>query len=135
MERLGGSSGVVDQIPRLIPRRPCTLIRAGRRELTFFGQLGTSFGLAITTIVYDNTLERESRALGVDVNGHGAEPPKSAELQAYHDANWGAFAFGILGKLTFLFPSWDSTLFCPFCCGGPSNTPFVQNGESSRSPR
>ena len=104
--------------------KPCTLIRAGRRELTDFGQLGTSFGLAITTIVYNTILERDSLALGVDLDVHGAVAPRAAQLHGYHDANWTAFAFGILGKSTCLFPSWDSTLFCPFCCGGSLECPI-----------
>ena len=92
---------------------PCTLIQAGRGKLTRFGQLGTSFGLAITTIVYNTVLERDSRSLGVDLDVPGSAAPRAAELNAYHGANWGAFAFGILGKLTFLFPSLGSTLSFP----------------------
>jgi len=59
-------------------------------------QLGTSFGLTITTIVYNTVLETDSRSLGVDLDVPGSAPPRAAELRAYHFANWGAFAFGAL---------------------------------------
>ena len=64
-----------------------------------FGQLGTAFGLAITTIIYNTVLERDSRSLGVDLDVSGsAAAPRVAQLHAYQDASWGAFGFGILGK-------------------------------------
>ncbi|KAF9649381.1 MFS general substrate transporter [Thelephora ganbajun] len=62
-------------------------------------QVGTAFGLAITTIVYNAVLESDARSLGVDLNVHGSAVPRAAQLHAYQDANWGAFAFGILACL------------------------------------
>jgi len=63
-------------------------------------QVGTSFGLAITTMVFNSVLERDSLRLGVDLDAPGHnEAPRSAELNAYQAANWGAFAFGILACL------------------------------------
>jgi len=116
---------LVDHIPRLVPHcfdseETFTLIRAGRGKLTRFGQVGTSFGLAITTIVFNTVLERDSLALGVDLDAPGFhEAPRPAQLNAYQAANWGAFAFGILGELTF-FTSFLGlyALFVPLCCGG-----------------
>jgi len=130
MRRLGGSSGagwshssfgsvLFDSEETFI------LIQARRGKLTRFGQLGTSFGLAITTIVYNNVVEKDSLALGVDLDAPGrVEAPRSAQLNAYHAANWGAFAFGILGESTFLLPSWDSTPFSPLCRGGSLGSPI-----------
>ena len=112
-----------------------TLIQAGRWMLTRFGQLGTAFGLAITTIVYNAVLERDSRSLGVDLNVSGqAAAPRAAQLNAYRDASWGAFGFGILGKLTCSFPSLGSFLFL-LSWRFPSNSPFVPNRQSLRRSR
>lgn len=118
MRRLGCSAGAGDHISSFgsVPfdsEEPCTLIRAGRMMLTRFGQLGTAFGLAITTIVYNTVLERDSRSLGVDLNVSGsAAAPRAAQLHGYHDANWGAFAFGIFGESTCAFLL-GTLLFCP----------------------
>ena len=102
-----------------------TLIQAGRRTLTCFGQLGTAFGLAITTIVYNTVLERDSLSLGVDLDVSGSDAaPRAAQLHAYQDANWGAFAFGVMGELTYSFPSLGPALFCPLCCGGSLGSPI-----------
>jgi MFS family permease len=59
-------------------------------------QLGTSFGLAITTIVFNRVQADESAKLG---NHFGADPPKEAQLLAYRSASWGAFAFGVVGSI------------------------------------
>ncbi|TFY77723.1 hypothetical protein EWM64_g6288 [Hericium alpestre] len=60
-------------------------------------QLGTAFGLAITTIVFNRVLASQSRDLGVAVNDAGTNAPRPAQLKAYQAAEWAAFAFGILG--------------------------------------
>ena len=115
---------LVDRIPRLaplclVPTKPCSLMRA---ELTRFGQLGTSFGLAITTIIFNSALETDSRSLGVDLDVPGSAAPRAAQLHAYNHANWGAFAFGVLGKLTCSFPSLVS--FVLSTCGGSLGCPI-----------
>lgn len=46
-------------------------------------------------IVYNQVLDSESGHVGIDL---GATAPKSAQLHAYRAAQWGAFAFGVLGK-------------------------------------
>jgi hypothetical protein len=114
---------------------PSTLIRSGRRTLTLFGQLGTAFGLAITTIVYNAVLERDSRSLGVDLGVSGpAAAPRVAQLHAYQDASWGAFAFGILGKLTCCVSFLGlCALLSPSVVAVPSDPPLVLNGQSLRT--
>ncbi|KAF7789732.1 hypothetical protein EIP86_000678 [Pleurotus ostreatoroseus] len=62
-------------------------------------QLGSSFGLAITTIIFNSTLTNKSRALGVQVNKSGTNAPLPAQLDAYKDAMWGGFAFGMIGAI------------------------------------
>ncbi|KZT06091.1 efflux transporter [Laetiporus sulphureus 93-53] len=62
-------------------------------------QLGAAFGLAITTIVYDSELKKASLADGVVVNVDGTNAPRRAQLVAYKDAFWAAFALGIFGTL------------------------------------
>ena len=115
---------------------PPLLIRAGRRELTRFGQLGTAFGLAITTIVYNAVLEKDSRSLGVDLDVSGsAAAPRVAQLHAYRGASWGAFAFGILGEFVGIFASFlgfYALLFLLFAAV-PSYPPFAPKRESLRS--
>ncbi len=60
-------------------------------------QLGTSFGLAITTIVFNRVLAKQSSNMGVIVDDAGTNAPMDAQLRAYRAAEWAAFAFGILG--------------------------------------
>ena len=56
-------------------------------------QLGTAFGLAISTVVFDATLSSRTRDMGGDV----ADPPREAQLTAYKDSMWAGFAFGVCG--------------------------------------
>lgn len=67
-------------------------------------QLGTAFGLAISTVVFNSTLNSRSRALGVSLNADGSNAPTSAQLTAYKDAMWTGFAFGVFGAS----PSFDT---------------------------
>lgn len=62
-------------------------------------QLGASFGLAVTTIVYDTELAKAARKVGVIVNVDGSNAPLSAQLTAYKDAFWMGFALGMLGSV------------------------------------
>ena len=61
--------------------------------------MGSSFGLAITTIIFNSVLTKESRAAGVAVNKSGTNAPYGAQEDAYKAAMWGGFAFGVLGAL------------------------------------
>jgi len=62
-------------------------------------QLGTSFGLAITTIVFNRVREDESAKLGTHLGPFSTDVPVEAELLAYRSASWGAFAFGVIGSI------------------------------------
>ncbi|CCM06311.1 uncharacterized protein FIBRA_08562 [Fibroporia radiculosa] len=62
-------------------------------------QLGSAFGLAITTIVYDSQLSKESRKYGVIVNQNGTNAPPAAQLASYKGAMWAGFAIGVLGTV------------------------------------
>ncbi|KAA1477463.1 efflux transporter, partial [Dentipellis sp. KUC8613] len=66
-------------------------------------QLGTSFGLAITTIVFNRVLAKQSSDMGVIVDDAGTNAPMEAQLRAYRAAEWAAFAFGILGTILAFF--------------------------------
>ncbi|EJF56000.1 efflux transporter [Dichomitus squalens LYAD-421 SS1] len=67
-------------------------------------QLGTAFGLAISTVVFNATQKNQAESLGVTLNQGGTNAPKSAQLTAYKDAMWSGFAFGLFGfLLTVLF--------------------------------
>jgi len=56
-------------------------------------QLGTAFGLTITTTIYNEALGRT----GVD--NKLKDPPREALLTGFRAAQWGAFAFPILSAL------------------------------------
>ena len=60
-------------------------------------QLGTAFGLAISTVVYNATLKKSAAADGVVLNVEGTNAPRDAQLTAYKDANWTGFAFAMVG--------------------------------------
>ncbi|GBE89989.1 efflux transporter [Sparassis crispa] len=62
-------------------------------------QLGGSFGLAITTIVYDATLKRASLRDGVVINIDGTNAPPAAQLHAYKDAFFTASAFNFFAAI------------------------------------
>ena len=60
-------------------------------------QLGTAFGLAISTVVFNATLKSRSKDLGIVLNADQMNAPKPAQLTAYKDAMWTGFAFGLFG--------------------------------------
>ncbi|RPD69738.1 efflux transporter [Lentinus tigrinus ALCF2SS1-7] len=62
-------------------------------------QLGTAFGLAISTVVYNATLKKSAAADGIALNAEGTNAPQDAQLTAYKDANWTGFAFAMVGAL------------------------------------
>lgn len=62
-------------------------------------QLGSSFGLAITTIIFNSVLTKESKDAGVTVNKSGTNAPYFAQEDAYKAAMWGGFVFGVLGAV------------------------------------
>jgi len=67
-------------------------------------QLGTSFGLAITTLIYNRVRVAESAKLGVTVlDDFGSHAPPRAQLLAYRAAEWGGFGFGVVAAILCLF--------------------------------
>jgi len=62
-------------------------------------QIGTGFGLTITTIVFNSVVDAESAKLGIVVNSSGTNAPMSAELQGYRSAQWTSAAFPFFASL------------------------------------
>ncbi|KIJ62934.1 hypothetical protein HYDPIDRAFT_73435, partial [Hydnomerulius pinastri MD-312] len=62
-------------------------------------QIGTAFGLTISTIVFNSVVDTESAKLGVAVNSSGSNAPQSAELQGYRSAQWAGAAFPLLAAI------------------------------------
>ncbi|CDO78203.1 hypothetical protein BN946_scf184701.g1 [Trametes cinnabarina] len=62
-------------------------------------QVGTAFGLAISTIVFNTTLSQNALKDGVHVDKAGANAPRGAQLVAYKDAMWTGCAFGFAGAV------------------------------------
>jgi len=62
-------------------------------------QLGTAFGLTISTIVFDGVVKSQSEKLGVILNADGTNAPMSAELDGYRFAQWTCAAFPFLAGL------------------------------------
>lgn len=66
-------------------------------KLTCFDQIGTAFGLTISTIVFNTVVDNESAKLGVTVNAN-THAPMSAQLVGYKDAQWTSAAFALMGE-------------------------------------
>ncbi|OJA19939.1 hypothetical protein AZE42_08044 [Rhizopogon vesiculosus] len=62
-------------------------------------QIGTAFGLTITTIIFNTVVDNESAALGVTVNSDGTNAPQSAQLKGYQSAQWAVVAFALMAAL------------------------------------
>ncbi|KIJ11533.1 the Drug:H+ antiporter-2 family [Paxillus involutus ATCC 200175] len=62
-------------------------------------QIGTAFGLTVSTIVFNSVVEKESAKLGVTVNSTGTNAPQSAELLGYRAAQWTGSGFPILAAI------------------------------------
>ncbi|KAI6037704.1 major facilitator superfamily domain-containing protein [Pisolithus marmoratus] len=62
-------------------------------------QIGTAFGLTITTIVFDRVVSSESAKLGVTLNSTGSNAPLAANLKGYRAAQWTAAAFPLLAAI------------------------------------
>ncbi|KAG1736334.1 major facilitator superfamily domain-containing protein [Suillus lakei] len=62
-------------------------------------QIGTAFGLTISTIVFNTVVDKESAELGVIVNSSGTNAPMSAQLDGYKDAQWTSAAFALMAAL------------------------------------
>lgn len=62
-------------------------------------QLGTAFGLSITTIVFDRVRASESTKMGVTVDSQGLNAPLPAQLHAYRAAQWTVLGFGVISSI------------------------------------
>lgn len=60
-------------------------------------QIGTAFGLTISTIVFNRVVDEQSAKLGVVVNAAGTNIPMAAELQGYKSAQWTNAFFPFFG--------------------------------------
>ena len=58
-------------------------------------QIGTSFGLTITTIVFDKIVARNSLRLGYRVTNSDAIAPPAVQLSGYRSAQWTVLAFAL----------------------------------------
>ncbi|OSC97829.1 efflux transporter [Trametes coccinea BRFM310] len=65
----------------------------------FVAKVGTAFGIALTTIVFNATIAKSSLEDGVHVNKSATNAPRPAQLVAYKDAFWTAAAFGFVGTV------------------------------------
>ena len=61
-------------------------------------QLGTAFGLTITTTVFNSVVKEESAQLGVTLDSEMTGAPRSADLNGYKAAQWTAAGFCLLGR-------------------------------------
>ncbi|KAI0656359.1 efflux transporter [Cubamyces menziesii] len=62
-------------------------------------QVGTAFGVAISTIVFNTTIAKSSLQYGVVVNKSGTNAPRPAQLVAYKDAMWSGCGFAFAGAM------------------------------------
>jgi hypothetical protein len=77
--------------------------------------LGTSFGLAITTIGQVTGMNAEARMMGVEIakDATALEIPMNVLLRGYRDAQWTSFVFGIAS--THYKPSYTKQLIDGSC--------------------
>ncbi|KAH9895305.1 efflux transporter [Cubamyces lactineus] len=67
-------------------------------------QVGTAFGVAISTIVFNSTIAQSSLQYGVVVNKSGTNAPRPAQIVAYKDAMWSGCGFAFAGTvMAFIF--------------------------------
>ncbi|KAL4074935.1 major facilitator superfamily domain-containing protein [Scleroderma yunnanense] len=59
-------------------------------------QIGSAFGLTITTIVFNSVVQSESDKMGIAVNDAGSN---AADLKGYRAAQWAAAAFPLLAAI------------------------------------
>ncbi|KAK7040368.1 hypothetical protein VNI00_009838 [Paramarasmius palmivorus] len=62
-------------------------------------KLGTSLGLTISTVVFDNVLQNTSRRDGLPPPPDARHAEKYIQLRSYHAAFWSTFAFGVLSSI------------------------------------
>ncbi|KAG1735284.1 major facilitator superfamily domain-containing protein [Suillus paluster] len=62
-------------------------------------QLGIAFGLTISTMMFNDVVEKKSADLGVTVNSAGTNAPLSAQLEGYRSAQWTSALFALMAAL------------------------------------
>jgi MFS family permease len=62
-------------------------------------QLGTAFGLTVSTIVFNSVVSQESAKLGITVDASGSNAPESAQLMGYRAAQWTGAGFPFLAAI------------------------------------
>jgi len=62
-------------------------------------QIGASFGLAISTIVHNKVLMRDTARDGVAPSNDGSNPPPAADLNPFKAAQWPGFRFVMAAML------------------------------------
>jgi len=60
-------------------------------------QIGTAFGMTITTILYDKTVRSQSAQMGIILDQQATNAPPEALLVGYRVAQWTSFAFAMAG--------------------------------------
>ena len=61
-------------------------------------QIGTAFGIAITTIVHDHSLRKDHTGLSL---------PSEETLRSYKNAQWTAFGIALFGECHFFNPLFE----------------------------
>lgn len=62
-------------------------------------QLGSAFGVTISTIVFNRVVSYQSAELGVTLDSTGLNAPLSAQLQAFRAAQWTSAGFAFLAAV------------------------------------
>ncbi|KAF9219476.1 MFS general substrate transporter [Gyrodon lividus] len=62
-------------------------------------QIGTAFGLTVSTIVFNSVVNEESAKLGVTVDSTGSNAPMPAQLKGYRAAQWTGAGFPLLAAI------------------------------------
>ncbi|KAK7040362.1 hypothetical protein VNI00_009832 [Paramarasmius palmivorus] len=62
-------------------------------------QLGTSLGITISTVVFNNVLHKTSMRRHLPPPPDARHAPKPVQLECYHAAFWTTFAFGVLSSI------------------------------------
>ncbi|KAI3601644.1 efflux transporter [Moniliophthora roreri] len=61
-------------------------------------QLGTSLGITVSTVVFNNVLHKDSMRRHLPPPPDARHAPRPVQLECYHAAFWTTFAFGVLGQ-------------------------------------
>lgn len=62
-------------------------------------QLGTSLGITVSTVVFNNVLHKDSMRRHLPPPPDARHAPRPVQLECYHAAFWTTFAFGVLATI------------------------------------